>query len=126
MENATDRPWNWYRRRRPADVPDDIIIFNSFSPDTPGRLLGTCIAQLSHLHPAEAKANAELITRAVNAHDELVAALELVQEALARWRDGEDVHLPHPIHGALNLEEVKYLIVDAALAKARGEEVDSD
>lgn len=42
-------------------------------------------------------------------------ALRMVQEALANWRDGEDVALKHPKHGDLCLEEVKYCVVDPAL-----------
>lgn len=49
---------------------------------------------------------------------ELLAALYCVQEALACDRD--NVPYVHPIHGAMAMEEVKYLIVDAAIAKAEG------
>ncbi len=43
----------------------------------------------------------------------LEAALKFVQTALANWRDEQDI--VHPEHGRLNLEEVKYLVVDTAL-----------
>lgn len=44
---------------------------------------------------------------------ELEAALRFVQTALANWRDEEKII--HPEYGELNLEEVKYLIVDVVL-----------
>ena len=50
-------------------------------------------------------------------NDELVEALKFVQTALANWRDEEDII--HPEHGKLNLEEIKYLIVDEILKNAK-------
>lgn len=44
---------------------------------------------------------------------ELTDALKFVQTALANWRDEQDII--HPKHGILNLEEVKYLVVDTIL-----------
>jgi len=58
----------------------------------------------------ETYANARLIAAA----PDLLAALRDVQIALAQWRDSEPVN----VRGIDNLEEVKYLIVDAAIAKA--------
>lgn len=58
---------------------------------------------------------AELVRR-WNAYPELVAALDMVQEALAAHRDGSRVIVDHPEHGPItSLEEVKYLTVDPVL-----------
>ena len=48
--------------------------------------------------------------------DTLREALKAVQDALAAHRDG--IPYVHPTHGPLTLEEVKYVIVDPALAEA--------
>lgn len=56
------------------------------------------------------------LVRRWNAYPELVAALDMVQEALAAHRDGSRVIVDHPEHGPItSLEEVKYLIVDPVL-----------
>jgi len=47
----------------------------------------------------------------------LLEALQFVQLALAEWRDGSD-EIEHPKHGKINLEEVKYLVVDEAISAA--------
>lgn len=57
--------------------------------------------------------------RLIAAAPEMLAALIEVQRAIANDRDGEQY--THPVHGKLALEEVKYLIVDAAIAAATGE-----
>lgn len=48
----------------------------------------------------------------------LVDALREVQTALAADRDG--IHYEHPEYGAICLEEVKYCVVDPALASVNG------
>lgn len=58
--------------------------------------------------------------RLLNAAPQMLAALIEVQRAIANDRDGEQY--THHIHGKLALEEVKYLIVDAAIELATGEE----
>ena len=63
-------------------------------------------------------ATAQEIARRYNTHGALLAALEEVQRALACDRDG--LTYTHPEHGAICLEEVKYLVVDEALRLARG------
>jgi len=47
---------------------------------------------------------------------DMLEALQEVQKALACFRDDEQY--VHPVHGELCLEEVKYVLVDAAIAKA--------
>ena len=54
-----------------------------------------------------------------NQKRDLLETLRFVQLALANWRDGEDII--HPEHGILTLEEVKYLVVDPAISKAKQE-----
>ena len=53
---------------------------------------------------------------------DLLSALKFTQTALANWRDEKDI--VHPKHGILNLEEVKYLVVDAAITKAEPKQAD--
>ena len=53
----------------------------------------------------QAEQDAAYIAHACNLYPELVRALKAVCHALAAWRDGEDV----------NLEELKYMIVDRAI-----------
>lgn len=46
----------------------------------------------------------------------LEEALDMVQEALASYRDGNKVLVDHPKHGPITtIEEVKYLVVDPLL-----------
>lgn len=46
----------------------------------------------------------------------LEKALDMVQEALASYRDGNKVLVDHPEHGPITtIEEVKYLVVDPLL-----------
>lgn len=60
-------------------------------------------------HGAEGRENAEMIVRAVNAHEELVDALDLAREFIAG--------APHP---AMGWQRDVLAKIDAALAKARG------
>jgi len=61
------------------------------------------------------EANARLIAAA----PPMAEALEAAQAAIAAERDG-DAYV-HPVHGPMTLEEVKYVLIDPALAKAKGE-----
>ncbi len=56
------------------------------------------------------EANARLIATA----PDLLAALQKVQQELANYRDGKPLECG-------SFEELKYLVVDAAIAKATGE-----
>ena len=79
-----------------------------------GGIVATAVAH--NLDGQEVQANARLISAA----PDLLEALVFVQKALADWRDGkEGTH--HPVHGRLNLEEVKYNVVDLVIEKATGE-----
>lgn len=61
---------------------------------------------------------AELVRR-WNAFPALVEVLDMMQEALACYRDGNSILVDHPVHGPIHtLEEVKYLVVDPALKAA--------
>lgn len=86
MADATPRPWTmeehegiarWYTVLRGAV---DVGPREKYDPIAHTRY--------SALHPDEDKANAELIVRAVNAHDELVAALEDIAEAASGGTGG--------------------------------------
>lgn len=57
----------------------------------------------------------------------MFAYLKYVQTAIANWRDGQDLgnigpvkHVVVPYRGKLNLEEVKYVLVDKILDEIRG------
>ena len=49
--------------------------------------------------------------RLIAAAPELLEALRTVQTEIAKWRDGE---------AHMNFEDMKYCVVDAAIAKAEG------
>ena len=60
--------------------------------------------------PAEARANAEFIVRACNAHDELLAALELAMECM-----------PDPDYrGTTEAQRAAHASMSAAIRKAKG------
>jgi hypothetical protein len=94
-------PTPWHRNIPPASKYNTI-----FS----GRNTHVLHLSSSGLDNKEIEANADFIVRAVNAHDDLVAALEAVI-------DYEDVMLPAGSYG----EEV-HNKARAALAKAKGTE----
>ena len=75
-------------------------------------------ASKAGIFPVERDNNAKFIVRACNAHDDMLDALEVVQTALANWRDNQEI----VIEGVpVNLEEIKYCFVDDAIRKAKGE-----
>jgi hypothetical protein len=93
--------------------------FELQTDETPCKLIAAVFYQENDEHRlvlAEAEKYASLFAAA----PALLEALKFAQTALADWRDGEDT-TTHPEHGELNLEEVKYFVVDTAIELAEKE-----
>jgi hypothetical protein len=109
FENATPRPWATNCHHVPARVESEAEhgIVND------GWIICDCDGP-------DGEANAELIVRAVNAHDDLVAALDMCLDLIrdmSRYRHAEEMALKN--YALFNEAPIK---ASAALAKARGEQ----
>lgn len=112
MSEATPRPWR-VDPNHPTDVQDASgrEILSCIWKDEVGDtwvIRGIIAAQSED----ERDANAALIVRAVNAHDDLIVALEGARAWVAQYLD-----LP----GHRDAAQSRLRLIDAALAKARGE-----
>lgn len=105
MSKATPRPW---RRTKPQGAFGHEVVAGE------GYLNTKLIAQMSHLWGAQdvSEANAELIVRAVNAHDDIVEVLEACRDYLQ-----EEAAVPG-ITGQVALRLLHR--TEDVLAKARG------
>jgi len=104
--NATPRPWTI---RASRDASGDVGITGGGLPN----VLAETFADLrfrGERNTYEARANAELIVRAVNAFEPLVEALEMIRDA------DEDCKRD----GLTTMPPMARAKIDAALAKARG------
>jgi hypothetical protein len=111
FENATPRPWTI---RASSDASGDVGI----TADVFNNVLAETFADLrfqGERNTAEARANAELIVRAVNAFEPLVAALEDARKAISNAIEVVGSRKGDP-------EFTTLAKVEAALAKARGEQ----
>lgn len=86
---------------------------------------GALIARVrgSKTDPAQDRANAALLAHWFNKGAKLLEAMKFQQYALSQWRDGEAIIFEGR---EIKLEEVKYLIVDPAVAEASGVEWNND
>ena len=94
----TPGPWKLEYHPTSGRFTGDVLAPN-------GSEICTTWGHAQHRELFDKEANAAYIAHACNLHPELVRALKAVCHALAAWRDGEDV----------NLEELKYMIVDRAI-----------
>lgn len=112
-EMATPRPWKLVDKagnkhyRNAADLSYESVMQHCWYIAGPMHD-SDFVADLITARDLNGNANAELAVRAVNAHDDLVAALKDVRRALANSElDNSDVFYP-------------ITVIDAALAKAEG------
>ena len=98
-DNATPRPWRVVEGNKIVANPNRTVIADTYGYAD------------DYKYQPHRDANAELIVRAVNSHEAMKAALELVQSVLGdRNRDGS-------INSLICLE----LIIAIALAEGKGE-----
>lgn len=100
-----------------ASVLEDHLMFDGVGINGPDQYR-TRLATFTS--PEAAKVYGPMLAAA----PDLLAALRLVQTALANYRDGEAVLLPS--HPNLCMEEIKYCIVDAAINVAEGRDAGDD
>lgn len=86
------------------------------TPD--GNMVATANHQLVRRARSEKQDLVREIVRRWNEYPKLLAALDIVQEALACHGDGTKVLCDHPVHGPITtLEELKYLVVDPIIGE---------
>jgi hypothetical protein len=127
MKNdATPRPWASFRDPVDWGFPHTLLIYEASklperNEDIIAYLQGgkfECISTKENKALVDrVNANAELIVRAVNAHDDLLAAAKEIYDVLQIWRSGESCK--SDIWQITEAAEDKYR---AAIAKAEGRE----
>ena len=102
-DKSTQGPWR--TRRNNGEAPNDMIVM-----DEAGVSICDCFPDSPNTTIAEAEANAALIVRAVNHHEELVDALKEIAE-------GKGPFNRNPLLHAENVIEEAKATANAVLAK---------
>ncbi len=120
IDKATPRPWafephNGYGRKDPDGTPFPFGYISTSFPSPIFELVPVVLRPVEEL-----RANAALIVRAVNAHDDLVAALRAVEAISDRCVNAETYSAQDALD---DLQDIRSIIScsRAALAKAKGE-----